>query len=391
MVRQPCAILFLSKLVHKVRNSPILQVLIKSLLIGSGFFLSSFQCKCYELDCDLRAWWCNLCCQNWIQLSNVKVGHVVCVEWTIPSCNWLWEEVALIASNHGIIHPANELRKDASNAHILEQEEVKLIGIEVSDEHHLGSGCTKDADCALEGSIDQLINSICRTIRSGHQGVDPIPMIIVNCGWIHILNPNIRQAMARSLTEHPSPRHSHEAVVFQHALVAWDPIPWPHCREDLGSHEIILDYHRQRPEINDLRNVTSHAILLSRGINPHCAVRDCVLEDGLEDSGQHIIVELLLIFWVWSSDLLSPKPCRRRKGWIDVHIFNKPDSKIKGIKTLEFGAQSQNSMSCYSALRTRGVPSTINWAAAISNMRLKDPANPYMRITYTKGIELRPP
>ena len=64
IARQPSAILFLSELVHKVRNGPVLQVLIKSLLISLGLLLSSFQCKCYELDGNLRTRRCNLCCQK---------------------------------------------------------------------------------------------------------------------------------------------------------------------------------------------------------------------------------------------------------------------------------------------------------------------------------------
>ena len=53
--------------------------------------------------------------------------------------------------------PANELRENATNTHVLEQEQVQLIGIELENVLHRGASFPKNADCRTQrrlGSAD---------------------------------------------------------------------------------------------------------------------------------------------------------------------------------------------------------------------------------------------
>ena len=89
-----------------------------------------------------------------------------------------------------------------------------------------------------KGGKDQLVHNILWSTRNEHQLIDPIPVFLIRRRRIRVLNPGWRQVVAGGLTEHSSPRHSHEAVV-DHALLA--SVSCPHCREDLSLHEVILD------------------------------------------------------------------------------------------------------------------------------------------------------
>ena len=74
----------------------------------------------------------------------------VIIEGLVPRVQRIWQQEAIKASDLLVIHPADEHEKDTSQAHVLEQEQVKLVGIELG--HAVagsGSGRLQDTDCAL--------------------------------------------------------------------------------------------------------------------------------------------------------------------------------------------------------------------------------------------------